>query len=709
MRYFFLVSLVLIVTLAIGCSTPQPVTQQSEMVDAADTVDVVKPVLPADQEVTWIVPDRPEQFLRPRTWNLEHQKIWVRFDYAEQAVIGQTELFLTSFSSVNEQLILDAKTMKIHAVTDVISGNALEVIQDSATITIPLPVTYATGDTLIIHVDYTAYPPSRGLYFVNADGSDPNKPTQIWTLGQPEDNSFWLPTIDHPAERATQETWISVPDRFQTLSNGALIDSRILPGDSLRTDYWQMPLPHAPYLFALAVGEYSILERFREGVVLKYYVEPSFEPYAEIIYRDTDDMIRFFSEKLNVPYPWSFYAQAPVHDFIASGMENTTASFYFNNIQITERQSMDVDFQDLIAHELIHQWFGNLVTCKDWANLPINEGFANYFETLYRNHRNGFDASQWKSLTDRNSYFNEAQRFRRPIITNRYNEPEDMYDRHTYEKTGLVLRMLHHYVGDNHWWGALNGFLEANRFGAVDWTDVMVAFEKETGMVLKPFFEQWFTSIGHPDIHVTTWYDEGLGYVRLQQVQNLTHQPVFDLNIDIHYFDEIGENHVRTVQFNRLDSTYVFEDPTGKLGEMVVDPHRIVLAEYREKLSYDDLISRLAHPSVPLRYEALMTIRNKPMDASTVQVLLDAFAFEQSPPLRNLILTVLTPHLSKDHEEFIHGLTSDNEPYFRVRMRAADISLALFGLEENYYLNEILHDPSYYVEKHVISLFENNK
>lgn len=692
-------ALLISLLIATGCALIQPASAPDEPISGADTVSVV--VAPEVLLHRWVIPDRPEQFLRPRTWDLQHQKIWVRFDFAQEAVLGKTELFFTSISSVNDNLILDGKTMEIHSVKDLRNGTELTAKQDSATITIELPQVYSSGDTLIVQLTYTARPPSRGLYFVNADGTDPDKPTQIWTLGQPEDNSFWLPTIDHPAESATQETWISVPDRFQTLSNGALIHSSILPGDSLRTDYWQMTLPHTPYLFALAVGEYEIIERYRHGVNLKFYVEPQFAPYAEIIFRDTDDMIDYFSSKLGVPYPWSFYAQAPVHNFIASGMENTTASFYFNNIQITERQALDVEFQDLIAHELIHQWFGNLVTCKDWANLPINEGFANYFETLYRNHRNGFDAAQLKTMVDRTTYFAEAQQFRRPVITNRYNEPEDMYDRHTYEKTGLILRMLHHQVGDEHWWGALNRFLTVNRFSAVDWRDVQVAFEQETGTVLKPYFEQWFTQVGHPEISVNTWYKDGRGYIRLRQTQDITRQPIFDLQLDLHYFDDIGENHIRTVHFNTLDSTYVFDDPSGKLGEIVVDPYRYVLAEYTEELRVADLISRVAHPSLPLRYEALGQLSTLPMNEELFGTLIQAYHFETNNQVRARIFSILYPHFTPASKEFLHSLTAEREPYFRIRMRAASASARLFGTKGNEYIDKLSGDISYYVEQHV--------
>lgn len=674
----------------------------------ADTVQAIYTLEPVEKAPSgWIIPDQPEQFLRPRSWDLEHQKIWVRFDFPAQNVLGYTELLLTSISSSNSELVLDAKTMHINGIEDLIRSENLSFRQDSATIAIDLPSIYSRGDTLIIGIDYIASPPSRGLYFVNPEGLDPDTPTQIWTLGQPEDNSFWLPTIDHPAERATQETWISVPERFTTISNGALIDSRVQSGDSLRTDYWRIDQPHAPYLFALAVGEYEVVEKYSSGVMYSYFVEPAFLPYAETIYRDTEDMMSFFSEYLGIQYPWSTYAQVPVRNFIASGMENTTASFYFDAIQITDQQALDIEFQDLIAHELIHQWIGNLVTCKDWANLAVNEGFANYFETLYRHHRNGFDEAQWKSMQDREAYFQEANRFRRPIITNRYNEPEDMYDRHTYEKKGLVLRMLHHQTGDAHWRGAVQHFINSNLYSAVDWRDVQLAFEQETGRSHSTFFNQWLMSPGHPEIELTTWYENNEGYVRVKQVQDLHRQPLFDLSLDIHYFDENGVNHVRTVQFNSVDSTYVFDDSSGKLGEIVVDPYRFVLANYNESLTDVDLISRLAHPSVALRYEAAAALSSRDVSVQDiVPQIIEAFQYEVSPHIRLELFTMLEPYLNEEHRALIHSITHDKEPNFRVRILAAQKSAALFGIQDNTYLQTLaLEDPSYYVGIYLKNLF----
>ncbi|KPQ00372.1 MAG: aminopeptidase PepN [Bacteroidetes bacterium HLUCCA01] len=705
---YTIIPVLFIATLISSCATSSlPVSQTIHA--AADTVQAaVRAETDDTTYADWVIPERPEQFLRPRSWDLQHQKIWVRFDFPDERVLGYTELLLTSISSSNNALILDAKTMQIESIRDIETSQMLSFTQDSATVHIELPVTYSHSDTLIIGVDYLATPPSRGLYFVNPSGLQEDVPTQVWTLGQPEDNSFWLPTVDHPAERATQETWISVPDHFTTISNGALIDSRVEPGDSLRTDYWRMDLPHAPYLFALAVGEYEVLEKYSSGVTYSYFVEPEFLPYAEIIYRDTEDMMTFFSDYLGIEYPWSTYAQVPVRNFIASGMENTTASFYFDAIQITRQQALDIEFQDLIAHELIHQWIGNLVTCKDWANLPVNEGFATYFETLYRNHRNGFDEAQWKSMQDREAYFTEAMQFRRPIITNRYHVPEDMYDRHTYEKKGLVLRMLHHQVGDVHWRGAVRQFINANLYEAVDWRDVKSAFEQETGRNLDTFFEQWLLSPGHPEIEVATWYENNEGYVRVEQIQDLQRQPVFDLELDIHYFDENGANHIRTVKLTTADSTYVFDDASGKLGELVVDPDRFVLASYTENLSIADLISRLAHPSITLRHEAIAALSDRTLDMEhTVPQLVEAFQFEISPHIRLALFSLLEPYLGEQHRSFIHGLTHENESNFSVRIRAAQKSAALFGVRDNDYLQRLADDdPSYYVAGYLESLFQ---
>lgn len=551
----------------------------------------------------WIVPDGPEQVLRERTWNLHHQKLSVRFRFEKEQVIGETEMLFTS-NQMQSELIIDAKTMEFDSIYDVRANRNFTFDQDSAIVTIQLDRDYLEGDTLVLGISFVSTPPQRGLYFVNPKGDDPVTPTQIWTLGQPEDNSFWFPTIDHPAERATQETWISVPDRFQTLSNGLLLDSRVQPGDTLRTDYWRLHQPHAPYLFVLAVGEYEIVEEKKGNLLYRYYVEPKFMETVDLIYKNTADMVRFSEDLLETPYPWDpVYAQAPVHDFIARGMENTTATLLYDAVQFDARAARDLSNQDLIMHEIIHQWFGNLVTCKDWANLPLNEGFANYFESAYRLHNNGTDEYLWKNHNDRLRYFSEAAQYRRPIIFNRYSIPEDMYDRHTYQKAGQVLRMLHDYLGDGIWWRGVRLWLERHAFDAVDIFDLQSVFEDVSGMDLQPFIQQWFLEPGHPYLDVSHEISGNRAKLVVRQVHDMLRQPLFTLYPEVLIVAEGGEAWQR-IKIDEAENTFYFE-ANDNIIDIVLDPHRVQLAEYFRDISMTSLARRLQSDHLLVRAEAL--------------------------------------------------------------------------------------------------------
>lgn len=677
--------------------------------ESASTI-VLEDTMEAVPVRSWIIPDYPERFLRPLRWDLLHQKMWIRFDFNQSAVLGTTELMLSRIASGNTELILDAKTMDIHQVVNVRTGQELLFDKQELTLHIAVDsVGTAFSDTLIVRVVYTAHPPNRGLYFVNPRGEE-QKPTQVWTLGQPEDNSYWLPTIDHPAERTTSELWLSVPDHFTTISNGKMLQGAFLAGDSLRTDYWVMDKPHAPYLFALAAGIFETSEEVVNGVILRYATEPDFAPYHADIFRNTSDMLRFFEQKLGVAYPWQVYTQVPVRDFIAGGMENTTATFLYEHVQVTGRQAKDVEHQDLIAHELIHQWFGNLVTCEDWANLPMNEGFANYFEALYRYHRDGQAAGDWTILNFQQAYLSEASRFRRPLISNRYNEPEDLYDRHTYEKAGLVLRMLHHYIEDENWWASLQLYLTRHAYDSINFTDLQRAVEQQYGASLTWFFDPWFTQPGHAEIAVSTEYQTDNVYVHLTQTQDVSLQPLYTLPVDIHFTTETGEFVVQRVHWNTADTTIVIPNINGKIGEVVVDPNRILLATYTEDIDATHYISRLAHPSVFLRMEAIDYLGARLAEhPDFAERLMEAYHTEPVSGLRRHILMHLMPLAQTDWLPFIESISIGTEPYFANRILSATMSFNLRGTDGNEYLEMLRDDPSYYVERHLISLFSKGQ
>ncbi len=226
------------------------------------------------------------------------------------------------------------------------------------------------------------------MYFINADGSDKNKPTQIWTQGETEASSCWFPTIDAPNQKTSQEIYITVPNKFVTLSNGKLI-SQTKNGNN-RTDYWKMDQKHAPYLFFMGVGEYEIIKDSYKNIPVNYYVEKEYAPYAKDIFGLTPEMIGFFSDKLGVEYPWNKYSQIVGRDYVSGAMENTTAVIHGEQAYQKPGQLIDENVQEnTIAHELFHHWFGNLVTSESWSNLTLNESFANYSEYLWREHKYG--------------------------------------------------------------------------------------------------------------------------------------------------------------------------------------------------------------------------------------------------------------------------------------------------------------------------------
>ncbi|MEX2397378.1 MAG: M1 family metallopeptidase, partial [Balneolales bacterium] len=655
------------------------------------------------EETGWTIPDADPQFLRPRIWDLQHQKIWVRFNFEQEQVTGKTELFLTSLKNNNNELILDAKTMEFDSIYVVHSGEHLEFRQDSATVSIDLPNNYSRKDSLFVGISYIAAPPARGLYFVDPQDNNPEKPTQIWTLGQPEDNSFWLPTIDSPSERTTQETWISVPEKYETLSNGALMESRVLPGDSLRTDYWMMNKPHTPYLFALAIGEYDITKTWNHDVLFKYYTEPQYTEYVNLIYENTEDMVGYIETHTGIDYPWEFYAQVPVHDFIASGMENTTASMYYDGIQVDKRASQDVSHQGLIMHELIHQWFGNYVTSKNWANLPLNEGFATYFEILYAGFKQGADKAIWESLDSRDQYFAESRTMRRPIIFNRYSIPEDMYDAHTYAKTGQVLRMLHDYVGDRTWWSAMNNYLTEYAFDEVDVSDLQKIFERETGENLHWFFNQWFHQPGHPELEVSADTSGGELRVRIQQVHDMEKQPLYTLPtvLEVNSSNSISR---KEIVIDKADSTYLFAF-NGTLKDVILDPNSVQLAEVNQYGDREAHLARLTHPSVAVREYSIRQLSETEWNRNIETAMLRLAEYDTHAGIRASAMKLLAQNSHEGLTEFAQSRTYQNEPEGQVRQNALQILEDLDTPRIKNHIESMTADTSYFVAADAIRLY----
>lgn len=581
---------------------------------------IAKPIEERQLDEIEVVSDEqiPEEEASPynpsyaRRNDLLHTKLDVRFDWSKQYLHGKATLRLKPIFFPTDSLRLDAKGFDLHKV--VLVENSKEtplqyVYNDRKNIFIKLPKTYTAQDEYTVYIEYTAKPnelpiggsaaitADKGLYFINPLKEDPNKPQQIWTQGETESSSCWFPTVDRPNERCTQEISITVEDRFKTLSNG-LLKNQTKNGDGTRTDYWVMDLPHAPYLFMMAVGEFAVVKDDWNGMLLEYYVEPKYEKDAKAIFPYTGEMLSFFSERFGVKYPWSKYSQIITRDYVSGAMENTTAVIFGEFVQKTSRELLDGDEmnQGIVAHEMMHHWFGDLVTCESWANLPLNESFAAYSEYLWFEHKLGKDAADHHRQTETEGYIADFKfnGNRHPLIHYNYVDKEDMFDSHSYNKGAQILHMLRRYLGDAAYFQALKYYLQTYQYQAAEVHDLRLAFERVTGEDLNWFFNQWFFSKGHPKLKITKNYQGGNSggvlQVTVEQLQNLDECPVFVLPFAIDVYTKDGAAPTRH-RVKMTGQKQTFNLPVSQTPLWVnVDADRDLLAERDYELTSQEAL-----------------------------------------------------------------------------------------------------------------------
>ncbi|MDO9262140.1 MAG: M1 family metallopeptidase, partial [Flavobacteriaceae bacterium] len=372
---------------------------------------------------------------REKINNLIHTKLKVDFNFEKSQLNGEAWIILKPHFYTTDKVTLDAKAMLIHEVK--LNGSKAPFNYQNNELTIELGRSYSSLEKYEVYIKYTARPEevkekggefikdAKGLYFINPKGTDPNKPTQIWTQGETEASSCWFPTIDSPNQRSTQEIWITVPKKYTTLSNGKLI-SQVQNLNATRTDYWKMDQAHAPYLFFMGIGEFSVVKDTWNGKTVDYYVEKEYESVAKDIFGKTPKMLDFYSNLTGIEYPWDKYSQIVIRDFVSGAMENTTAVTHAENAYQTKNQLIDENtWENTIAHELFHHWFGNLVTTESWSNLSMNESFANYSEYLWLEHEYGKDEADAHLHEDIQRYFETPEDAAKNLVRFEYRHRED--------------------------------------------------------------------------------------------------------------------------------------------------------------------------------------------------------------------------------------------------------------------------------------------
>jgi aminopeptidase N len=523
-------------------STTAPVTlSQRQRVKKQASVTKQKAV--THQLPPWTKQERPA-----RTYDVLHYTIKTRFDVPGKMVAGDETIALKPLASGFKSFELDASNMKIEAVTLFESNTMLQWKQPPDKLAITLDRAYEPSETITLRIRYRATP-ERGLYFI-PKGNDGNaswsKPAQIWTQGEPEENHHWFPCYDFPDDKATSEQYITTGADEIAISNGTLLETTN-NADGTRTFHWKMEQPHASYLISLVVGNYAKLEGAYKNIPLEYYTYRGTEETARRAFVKTPEMMRLFGQKLDYEYPYNRYAQTIVASFIFGGMENITATTHSDS-EILYGTTKDAQLaqENLISHELAHSWFGNLVTCKDWSELWLNEGFATFMEAVFQEHEAGRDAYLEEMRSNTSLYFMEDMlKYRRPIRYDRYGSATEIFDATVYKKGALVLHMLRETVGDEMFWEALHRYLEEYRYKPVGTEDLQRVFEVTTNQQLGWFFDQWVYKAGFPELRVRSLYHAPTQNLTLEVTQTQSADAmtplVFRLPVEIELATSAGE------------------------------------------------------------------------------------------------------------------------------------------------------------------------
>jgi len=442
-------------------------------------------------------PDRPGQ--------VEHIFLDLVLDLPNRSYQGTCSIRLNPVRSNLESLTLDAVNLAIDAVK--IGKTKQDFDYDGEQLHIRLSKPTQAGKPITLAIAYRVEQPQRGLYFIGPDPHYPHKPTQVWTQGEDEDSRFWFPCFDYPGQLATSEIRVRVPKPYQAISNGTLVSVQEDGDDKIF--HWSQQEVHPTYLMTLAVGDFAEIQDEWNGKPVTYYVEKGREEDARRTMGKTPRMIEFFSEKYGYPYPYPKYAQVCVDDFIFGGMENTSTTLLTDRCLIDDRAALDNrGSESLVAHELAHQWFGDLVVIKHWSHAWIKEGMASYSEVMWTHAEYGPEDAAYYRLNEARSYLAEdSSRYRRPIVTHVYREAIELYDRHLYEKGSCVYHMIRAELGDELFWRAIHTFVQDNAHRTVETVDLLRAIDKATGRNLLFLFDQYVFRGGHPDYKVAYSWD----------------------------------------------------------------------------------------------------------------------------------------------------------------------------------------------------------
>lgn len=627
----------------------------------------------------------------PRTVDILHYALDLRFDESRKTVEGVSRITFTPLTGPADSIILDGVAMTIRSVTGP-GGNSLVHLTDGRYVTVYLSPSLGAADTATIAISYSCAP-ARGLHFIQPDSSDMTRRWQIWTQGEESDNRYWFPCYDAPDDKATSEVRATATSGYTLVSNGELLT---MDEDSLngtRTFHWRQRLPHSSYLIMIAAGNYAIVRDEEGRFPIYHYVYPEDSAYSHVIYGGTRNIIEHLEKLTGFPYPWEKYSHIILDEFMWGGMENTSAVTLNDVYLYDSRAALDFSADAVIAHEVAHQWWGDVVTCADWTHLWLNEGFANYYESLVKRSDEGrdadlFEAAQWiraiKAV--------EVRSGRKPVVS------EESYTVNLYSKGAWTLRMLARILGENELLEALSHYLRTHAFEPVTTEDLVTSLEESTGEDLRWFFDQWIYGAGMPELGISADWSQSRGVLRItieQEQKTDTLTGLFDFPVDIEITTSSGRN-IHSIRVREQEETFSF--PLDERPLMVIfDKGRTVLADRTFPKSVSELLYQLRSASDAVdRYDAAEGLSGSVDEERVFAALARSAREDRSREVRQRCVELLATSEVEAVPSVLMEIYVD--PDSRVR-NAAIRGLERFRTEEvaTFVQQAALTDSSYYV------------
>jgi len=549
------------------------------------------------------------QYAPDREVKVLHLALDVTPDFKKRTIEGKATLQFEAIAKPVQELKLDAVDLDIRDVVSTRKLLAWQVTDENVVLTFAEPL--AAGQDATVTIIYSAEP-SLGLYFRTPEQGYKEGDTHLFTQGEEIEARHWYPCFDSPNEKFTSEVTCRVPEGMTVVSNGRLISSEKDAGTGLTVVHWWQEQPHANYLITLVAGYFDKLEDKHKDTPLAFYTVPSESRDAASSFRDTKDIMEFFEQDIGVAYPWPKYYQICVNDFVAGGMENTSATTLTDNTLFTDATENIRSSQGLISHEMAHQWFGDLVTCKDWSHIWLNEGFATYYATLYDGHKDGRETMLY-GLYGRNRQLTSMTNDFNPIVRRDYDAPREMFGYLAYAKASMVIHMLRCQLGDDLYRNCIKTYLERHRYGNVVTDDLRQVIEELSGRSYDQFFDQWLYHAHFPEIEAAYTWDEKskLAKVSIRQVQKLSDSVLlFDFPLAVRFEGPFGKAD-RSMHITDKEGDFYF--PLDAAPTIVrLDPECSLLAKINLPLPRPMLFVQLTNQMDMLgRVEAIEQLADK--------------------------------------------------------------------------------------------------